>query len=128
MFLRYAAVAILVAAAPGLAMADEHGNPDKGKKVFRKCQACHVVEQQKNRIGPYLAGVVGRHAASVESYNYSNAMKKLGEEDVVWDEETLSEYLKNPRKFAPGTKMIFPGLKKEDDREDVIAYLKEFSE
>jgi cytochrome c len=116
------ALAVLAA---GTAMAD--GDPAKGEKVFKRCQACHVATGDQNRVGPTLHGVVGRKAASVQGFSYSDAMKQKGEEGLVWDEENISKYLENPKDFIPKNKMAFPGLKKEDEREDVIAYLKQAS-
>ena len=97
----------------------------KGKKVFRKCKACHVVDKEKNKLGPHLVNIIGRKAAAIEGYKYSKAMKAKGEGDdgLVWTEENLTEYLIKPKKFIPGTKMAFPGLKKEKDRVNLIAYL-----
>ncbi len=126
MKMRVLLAVLAVAALPGLAHAD--GDAAKGEKVFRKCKACHVADAQKNRVGPYLLGVVGRKAASVEGYHYSDAMKAEGAKGVVWDEKTLDTYLANPKAMVPGTKMTFVGLHKEDDRQDVIAYLKSKSE
>jgi cytochrome c len=97
-----------------------------GQKVFRVCKACHEVgATAKNFIGPELNGVVGRAAGTVPDYSYSEANKNSG---LTWDEATLSVYLKNPREKVPGTKMAFPGLPKEDDIANVIAYLKQFDE
>lgn len=98
------------------------GDVAAGKKVFRKCQACHVVEKGKNRVGPSLYGVIGRKAGSVDGFKYSDAMSSYGE---VWTEEALDNYLQSPRDVVKGTKMAFPGLKKAEDRADVIAYLKD---
>lgn len=100
------------------------GDPEKGAKVFVKCKACHTVEEGKNRVGPSLHGVVGREAGSVEGFKYSKAMQ---EADVVWTIENLHKYLENPKEFIPGNKMVFAGLKKEEDRADVIAYLQKES-
>ena len=98
------------------------GDPDQGKKVFNKCKACHVVDEETSRIGPYLVGLFGRKSGSVEGFKYSDAMKDA---DITWTEETLFAYLENPRKYIKGSRMAFPGLKKEQDRDDVIAYLKQ---
>ena len=101
---------------------------DKGKKVFRKCKACHEVMKEKNKVGPHLVNLFGRQAGSMEGYKYSKAMKAKGaDESLVWTEETLELYLTKPRSYVKGTKMAFPGLKKEADRQNVIAYLKTFS-
>lgn len=110
-------------AAPAFA----EGDAKKGEKVFRKCKACHVVESEKNRVGPHLVNVIGRVPGSIEDFKYSDAMMEYGE-DNVWDVETLDVYLKKPRDAVKGTKMAFAGLRKEKDRADVIAYLMQFSE
>lgn len=120
---------IIAAAAVGLTLfatsALAEGDADKGAKVFKRCAACHAVgEGAKNKLGPHLNGLIGRHAGSVEGYRYSPAMKKA---DIVWTAETLDHYLTKPRDFVKGNRMAFPGLKKEGDRADVIAYIATFS-
>ncbi len=100
------------------------GDPAAGKKVFNKCKACHFADKEKNKVGPYLKGVVGRKAAAVEGFKYSDAMKAKAAEGLVWTEENLKAYLAAPKKFVPGNKMAFVGLKKDKDIADVIAYLK----
>jgi len=95
-----------------------------GEKVFAKCKACHQIgEGAKNAVGPLLNGIFGRKAGTYEGYSYSDANKNSG---ITWDEATLKEYLKNPRAKVPGTKMIFPGLPKDEDIDNVIAYLKQY--
>ena len=93
---------------------------EAGKTEFKKCALCHTTEPGKNKIGPSLFGVVGRKSATLENFNYSEAMKKF---DHTWDEASLDEYLTDPRATVPGTKMIFPGIKEKTERDDVIAYL-----
>lgn len=93
---------------------------EAGKQEFKKCALCHTAEAGKNKIGPSLFGVVGRKSGSLENYNYSEAMKNF---DHTWDAETLDKYLTDPRAVVPNTKMIFPGIKDEKERQDVIAYL-----
>ena len=101
------------------------GSPDAGALVFKKCMACHQIgPNAQNGIAPVLNGVVGRPAGQYPNYSYSSANKNSG---LVWDERTLSAYLRTPAKIVPGTKMIFSGLKKDHEISDVIAYLKQFS-
>ena len=95
---------------------------ENGKKLFTKCKACHNADAPKNKVGPYLVGIVGRKAGTVDGYTkYSKAIKDSG---IVWDEANLDKWLTNPKGMYPGTKMIYPGLKKAEDRADVIEYLK----
>lgn len=115
--------AILVAAMPvlaGHALAD--GDAKKGKRVFNRCRACHNADDAKNKVGPSLLGLFGRHAGSVEDFNYSSAMKNA---DIVWEKETLEKYIKDPKGFIPDNKMAFPGIKNEGQVEDLLAYLEE---
>ena len=99
------------------------GDAAAGEKVFAQCKACHENEKGVNKVGPTLKGVVGRKAASVPDYKYSEAMIAKGAEGVVWDEATLTAYLPDPKAFVPKTKMAFAGLKKPEDVANVIAYL-----
>lgn len=109
--------------AAGLLTAVPTRADEAGEKVFKKyCTACHTTEAGKNKVGPSLAGIVGRKAGSVPGFQYSEANKASG---VSWDEATLDTYLVDPKKFMPGTKMVFAGVKKEDERKALIAYLKE---
>ncbi len=97
------------------------GDAAKGEKVFKKCKACHTVDEGgKSKVGPNLFGIVGSAAAQKEGYKYSSAMKDA---NLTWDVETLDKFLKKPKAMLKKTKMSFPGLKKEKDRQNVIAYL-----
>src|SRR3954451_4861740 len=96
------------------------GDVATGKLVFRKCQACHSLEPGKNGLGPSLSGIIGKKASSVTNYNYSPAMKSSS---LTWDVATLEAYLTDPQKWVPGNKMPFPGLKTENERKAVIAFL-----
>ncbi|KZY37987.1 MFS transporter [Roseovarius sp. HI0049] len=99
----------------------------RGERVFRKCKACHQVgEGAKNRVGPHLNGVMGREAGAVEGFRYSKALETAAEEGLVWTEEALGAFLTDPRAFLKGTKMAFAGLKSEEDRAAIAAYLATF--
>ena len=113
-----AVVLAIVAASPALA----EGDAAAGEKVYKKCKTCHSLEAGKNKLGPNLAGIFGRQAGSVEGYKYSAAMASSG---IVWDEATLDAFVAKPKDVVPKTKMAFAGLKKEEQRQDLIAYLKE---
>ena len=100
-----------------------------GVKVFKKCKACHKVgEKAKNGVGPHLNGVYGKLVASNLKFKYSNALKKASEQGMIWDQETLSAFLRNPKGYIKKTKMNYKGLKKEKDIKAVILYLKSFEE
>lgn len=123
-----ATVALLIAVGFVAASHAADGNAQDGEDVFRKCQACHAVGPgAKNRVGPVLNDLFGRKPGTIEGFAYSAGNKKAGEGGLVWTEETLFKYLEDPRSFVPGTTMAFAGLKDEQDRRDVIAYLKTFS-
>jgi cytochrome c len=97
-----------------------------GEKVFAKCKACHVVDKDQNKVGPSLKGVIGRAAGTHPNFKYSTGMIEAGKAGLVWDDAKLTEYLRAPREMIKGGKMAFPGLKKDEDLANVIAYLKQF--
>ena len=101
------------------------GDPDAGAKVFNKCKACHAVDEEQNKVGPHLVGIIGRPAGSVEGFRYSEAMADSG---IVWEDETIAAYLKDPKGYVPGNKMVFVGLKKDEDIADLLAYLHQQNE
>ena len=114
-------IAVILLMTLSLCTGAHAGDVAKGEKVFKKCKACHVVDKEKNKTGPHLVGLFGREAGSVKSFKrYSKAIKGSG---IVWTAETLDGYLANPKKYLKGGKMAFAGLKKEKDRQNVIAYL-----
>ena len=105
----------------GVAPAFADGDAAAGKAVFNQCKACHQVgPDAKNGVGPILNSIVGRKAGEVPGYNYSDANKGSG---LTWDEATLRSYLTDPKAKVPGTKMIFPGIKREKQLDDLMAYL-----
>jgi cytochrome c len=113
------------ALAVGLATpAFAEGDAAAGKVVFKKCMACHAADKEQNKVGPHLVGIVGRKAAAIEGFAYSDAMKAKGAEGLVWDEANITAYSKAPKEFIAGNKMAFAGLKKDEDIVNLIAYLK----
>lgn len=108
------------AGASGFAALVAAADPADGEKVYRKCKACHALEDGKNRVGPHLFNIVGRPVASAEGFSYTDALTGIGGD---WTVDQLNAWLEDPKGFAPGNKMTFSGLRKEEDRAAVIAYL-----
>lgn len=134
MKLSMTAIAV-IASAMALAMPAHAQDADAGKKVFKKCAACHKVgDGAKNGVGPMLNEVFGRTAGTVEGYKYGKSMVEAGEAGLVWDEEQITLYITDPKKFLKEylsvdkvkAKMTYK-LKKEKDRVNVIAYIKQYS-
>jgi cytochrome c len=97
---------------------------DAGKASFNKCMACHAIgEGAKNKVGPELNGLDGRHSGTVEGYAYSDANKKSG---ITWNEAEFKEYIKNPKAKVPGTKMVFAGITKQSELDNLWAYVSQF--
>lgn len=124
-----AAPAETAAATPAAAAADAGakleyasftGDAAAGEKVFAACRTCHVFDDGVNRVGPSLHKVVGRKSGSVAGFSYSDANKNSG---ITWTPQVLFEYLKDPKAYVPGTKMAFPGVKDDQKRADLVAYL-----
>lgn len=112
---------VLVVMSTGLASAQDI---EKGTNSFKKCLACHSIgEGAKNKVGPQLNGLDGRKSGTAPGYNYSDANKNSG---ITWNEATFKEYIKDPRAKIPGTKMTFPGIKNENEVNDLWAYVKQF--
>ncbi|MEZ5843089.1 MAG: cytochrome c family protein [Hyphomicrobiaceae bacterium] len=110
----------------GLALAGTAHAQDvaNGENVFKKCRACHQVgPSARNAVGPKLNGLFGRKSGQIEGFNYSNANKNSG---VTWTEDVFAKYIEDPRKFMPGNKMAFAGVKDKKDIADLTAFLKQF--
>ena len=115
------AATMLIATSTGASLAQD---VEKGANVFKQCQACHSIGPgAKNKVGPELNGLDGRAAGTVPNFNYSDANRNSR---VVWNEENFKAYVKYPRAFVPDTKMIFPGLKDQQQVNDLWAYVKQF--
>ena len=116
--------ALVVSAALMSQPARAGGDAAAGEHVFRQCLPCHAVGPgAKNKVGPELNGIDGRHSGTAPGYSYSDANRKSG---IVWNEATFKKYIHDPRAMIPGTKMIFPGIKNEHRVDDLWAYLKQF--
>nr|WP_227444559.1 c-type cytochrome [Cognatishimia sp. F0-27] len=117
----------------GAAFADETaeaiGDAERGAEIYRKCSGCHQVGPgASNRAGPHLNGVFDRRAGSIADFDYSRGMERAFADGLVWDLETLDAYLENPRALVSGTRMSFRGLREPQDRRDVLAYLRSYSD
>ncbi|WP_298863617.1 c-type cytochrome [uncultured Sulfitobacter sp.] len=113
----------------GGAFASGLGDPDKGEKIFRKCASCHEVGQGAiNRIGPQLNGLFGRTAGAMPDMQYSKNMIRMGDDGLIWTVETLDAYVENPRALVSKTRMSFRGIKDPQERADLLAYLRRFSD
>lgn len=116
-----ALVALSITAAASSAMAQDAA---AGKTSFNKCMACHSIgEGAKNKVGPELNGLDGRHSGTAPDYNYSDANKNSG---ITWNEAQFKEYIKDPKAKVPGTKMAFAGIKNQKEIDDLWAYVSQF--
>lgn len=123
--------ALALSAAGSLpAAADEIGDRDRGATLFdRQCSACHSIgPQAKNRVGPRLTGIFGRRAGSVDGFTYSKSITRMGQDGLTWTLETLDAYIENPKALVSGTRMNYRGLKDQQSRADLMAYLRDFSD
>ena len=112
---------MLVAVSAGAALAQDL---EAGERSFKKCLPCHAIgEDAKNKVGPELNGLEGRKSGTADGYSYSDANKNSG---ITWDAAVFKEYITDPRVKIPGTKMIFPGIKNEKERDDLWAYLAQY--
>ena len=112
--------AATTASTQGVTLASPTGNAAAGKAAFAQCSTCHVVQEGVNKIGPSLHGIVGRKAGAATGFSYSAANAAIG---ITWTKENLFQFLENPQRVVPKTKMIFTGIKDAQKRADIIAYL-----
>jgi len=129
--LRYLALALgLATAVHAEEIAVDIGDADKGKEIFRRCASCHQVgPDAQNRVGPHLNGIFGRVAGGVDDFrNYSDGLVREGKDGLVWEARTLDAYLTNPKSLVSDTRMNFRGLKDAEDRANVLAFLRLFSD
>lgn len=118
-------IVVTVAAVLAASSAFAAGDPAAGEKVFTKCKVCHQIgPNAKNMVGPEQNGIDGRKTGVQPGYNYSDANKNSG---ITWNHDNFVKYIENPKAMIPGTKMVFPGLPNEKDREDVWAYMSQFN-
>lgn len=113
----------------GGALAEQLGDVEAGQRVFTKCKGCHQLGAgAKDRIGPHLNGIFGRRAAAHDGFNYSKSMQRAGADGLVWTADTLDAYIENPRVLVSKTRMSFRGLKDPQDRANLIAFLRDYSD
>lgn len=116
------AISVIVGSSVFVSNTQAGGDPSAGEKAFAKwCKACHTVNEGKHTVGPSLAGIIGRKAGSSEGYRYSDAMIHS---NITWNEGTLDTFMISSRNMVPGTKEPFAGVKDQQTREDLIAFLK----
>ena len=122
------ALLLLVTLIHGSAYAESIYSISSGAKIFKKCQNCHQIgEGAENSVGPQLNNIYGRTAGGLPGVKYSKSMVQAGEEGLVWNNETLSSFIENPKRLIAKTQMSFRGLRNEDDRKNLLLYLSEFS-
>ena len=113
----------------GASFAEDAGDAEAGEKVYTKCKSCHQIGAgAQDRVGPHLNGIFGRKAAAHDGFKYSKSMQRAGNDGLIWTAETLDAYIENPRSLVSKTRMSFRGLKDPQERADVLAYLRDFSD
>lgn len=128
-WIRWTTSIALALALGGAALADEIGDPLRGKSLWPQCSKCHMVgPDARNRIGPVLNGIFGRRAASVDDFRYSRSIERAGADGLIWTLDTLDIYIENPKSLVSGTRMNFDGLDHPRDRADILAFLRLYSD
>ena len=127
--MRRVVIATALCLLPAFAGAEEIGDADRGYEIYGMCAGCHEVgEDATNGIGPHLNGIFGRTAGSLDGYEYSEGLARAGADGLVWDLRALNAYITNPRTLVSGTNMMFDGLEDEQERLDVLAFLRAYSD
>lgn len=127
--LKYLAAIVALAGAPTFASAEAGGDPERGKKLYRQCSTCHQVGQGAvDRVGPHLNGIFDRAAGQADGFRYSEGLQRAAANGLVWDHDTLDAFIQDPRALVSRTRMSFRGIADQQDRDDVLAYLRTFSD
>jgi len=124
---KFALFSLAAAIALPMVSVDAMASVRKGKKVaVKQCVACHdITEAAQNKVGPPLWGIYGKPAGTVEGYQYSQVhLDKAKADSIIWDDATLDIYIADPQALIPGNKMVYPGVKKETQRKNLIEYMK----
>ena len=125
----FTALLLVATLAAGAGSASQLGDAAKGAAVFVQCRACHQIgEGAKDRVGPRLNGIFGRKAGAIDGFRYSKSMKRAAADGLIWSETTLEAYLENPKALVSKTTMNFRGVKDTQERADLLAYLRSFSD
>lgn len=128
MFRHGIAIAALMSA-PGIINADAGGDAERGEALYRQCSGCHQVGAGAvDRVGPHLNGIFGRDAGQADGYRYSDGFQRAAANGLTWDYDTLDAFIENPRALVSRTRMSFRGFKDQKDRDDLLAYLRTFSD
>jgi cytochrome c len=123
--IRTAPFALAAALVLGTALPAAAQDAEAGRRVYNQCRACHTIDAGgRNGVGPNLHGVVGRKAGAIDGFRYSASLKEKAEGGLAWSEETLRAYIANPKAVIPAGSMSYPGLKNEQQLNDLIAFLK----
>lgn len=112
-----------------MAYAEDPGDPEKGKRLYQECRSCHAIgPNAKNKVGPHLNDLFGRKAASVEGFKYSKSLQRQAAGGLEWHIDTLHAFIEDPKQMASGTRMRYRGMKDKQDRADLIAFLRQYSD
>lgn len=129
MLKRFIAPALICLSAATQVAAEAGGDPERGEELYQQCSGCHQIgEGAVNRIGPQLNHIFDRPAGAVEGFRYSDSFQRAAAGGLEWDYDTLDAFLENPRKLVSRTRMSYRGMPDQQDRDDLVAYLRVFSD